>query len=328
MVIQVCKELGGTAPTEFQVIPFGFHKTPKGDFLHDAVSQARVIEEFNKQANDMVCDYEHQTLAGVEAPAAGWIKKLINKGEEGTWAEVEWTDKAKAYIANREYRYVSPVFLKRPSDNMVVKLVNVALTNQPNIDGMVPIVNKGPYGDPLKKEERKMKRLFTLLGLPEDASEDAVIEAVNKLKTPTQVANKAVLDAIGLKEGVGESEIVGTIMAMKQGHGQAEEYGRKITALEDRLKKRDAEELVAQAMKDGKISAVQKDWAADYATRDIEGFRVFAAKAPVVVPMGAVLATDKGGDKGADGLDEAQVQVNKMLGIGVETFKKHNSKED
>ena len=39
---------------------------------------------------DLVVDYEHQTLKGVEAPAAGWVKEL--KLEDGNIvAVVEWT---------------------------------------------------------------------------------------------------------------------------------------------------------------------------------------------------------------------------------------------
>lgn len=325
----VCKEIAGEVPEEIQVIPHGYHETPKGNFLCDAESAAEILRHFGAQINDMVIDYEHQTLSGGEAPAAGWIKGLVDKGDDGIWATVEWTERARAYIKNKEYRYVSPVFLVRETDKRVVKLINVALVNQPNIDGMVPIVNKGAFETLSNKKEVTMKRLFTLLGLPEDASEDTAIAAVNKLKPTAQmVANKAVLDALGLKDGAGESEVVGTVIAMKQGHGQAQDLTTKITALEDRLKKRDAEELVALAMKDGKISAAQKDWATEYATRDAEGFNVFVSKAPVVVPMGELGNKGATGNKGADGLDEAQVQVNKQLGISAESFKKHNPKED
>jgi len=136
----------------------------------------------------MVIDYEHQTLAGTEAPAAGWITKLINKGREGIWAAVEWTDRAKQYLANKEYKYVSPVFLKRLSDNKVVRLINVALTNQPNIDGMVPLVNKSGYFFQIEnKEEITMdKELLKLLGLSETATMQDVIVAINKLKEPVK----------------------------------------------------------------------------------------------------------------------------------------------
>lgn len=325
-----CKDIqGGEVPKEIQVIPHGYHDTPKGPFICDEESVALVINDFADQINDMVIDYEHQTLHGDEAPAAGWIKKggLIDKGKDGIWAVVEWTDRAKEYIKNKEYRYVSPVFLKRLSDNKVIKLVNVALTNQPNIDGMVPIINKGIVEALTNtKEETKMKNALALLGLPENATEEDVIQSINKLKTPQSaiVANKAVLDLIGLKEGASESEVVATVMAMKQGADNYASLSQKVATLEKSLKERDAEEMVNSALKDGKITADQKDWASKYAAADPEGFKVFIAKAPQVVPMGSF---NKGGDDAArgSGMDEEQLEVNKLLGITDETFKKHNS---
>ncbi|MBI5640518.1 MAG: hypothetical protein HZA17_08845 [Nitrospirae bacterium] len=87
MIMIVCKDMEGVVPEEIQVIPAGLHSTPRGDFLSDEESARSVILAFNSRSNDMVVDYEHQTIAEppVEAPAAGWIKRLINKGGDGIW---------------------------------------------------------------------------------------------------------------------------------------------------------------------------------------------------------------------------------------------------
>jgi phage I-like protein len=42
--------------------------------------------------------------------AAGWIKELRHD-ETGLWGRVEWTARAAAMIAAREYRTLSPAFL-------------------------------------------------------------------------------------------------------------------------------------------------------------------------------------------------------------------------
>jgi phage I-like protein len=121
----ICRKIEGQAPGEIQVIPYGVAiKTANGEFTYDEESAAEIIGAFEAQKNQMVIDYEHQTLSGTQAPAAGWIIKLINKGKEGLWAVVEWTNKAKEYLTNKEYKYVSPVFLKRIADNKVVRLIN------------------------------------------------------------------------------------------------------------------------------------------------------------------------------------------------------------
>ena len=328
-LVLICKEMDGV-PSEIQVIPYGIDiKTPKyPPFTCDEESEQAVMAAFAARQSDMVIDYEHQTLQGVEAPAAGWIRmaKLINKGKEGIWAIVEWTERARQYIANKEYRYVSPVFETRNSDHRVVRLINVALTNQPNIDGMVPLINKtdfqlSTHNDP-KKEEQTMKELLKLLGLAETATEAEAITAVNKLKEPVQiVANKGVLAALGLAETATEAEITGTIMAMKQSHGQVATLAQEVAALKNKSVERDATELVTLAMKEGKITPAQKEWADAYARRDIEGFKVFVAKAPVVVVMGKVITEDK---PVAGAIDETQRQINKLCGVDDETFKKFN----
>jgi phage I-like protein len=323
-------------PSEVQLIPYGKHSTGKGDFVLDREGAASIISDFNSRQNDMVLDYEHQTLTGSEAPAAGWIRKLINKGSEGIWAVVQWTPRAIEYLRNREYRYISPVFLKSASDGRVMRLINAALTNQPAIDGMVPVVNKQlkdeyPETEEKRKEER-MEKLFELLGLKADATEEQAMEAVMSLKESTALREKEhaeLLKALGLKEGASVSEATGTIEAFKQGHEGAGELVRKVTELEEKLRDKEASELVSAAMKAGKVTPAQKEWASAYAGRDPEGFRTFVAKAPVVVPVGPEFARvmePHGKTVGAP--DGIQLAVNKAMGIDAETFKKHSKTKE
>ncbi|MCK5601885.1 hypothetical protein KAR91_08455 [Candidatus Pacearchaeota archaeon] len=130
------------APSSFPVLACGTIRTRDyGPFLADDEAFNLIIADFADISNDMVIDYEHSTLSGNQAPAAGWIKNLVKAGCD-LWAVVEWTDKAKAYIAAKEYRYFSPVVLKRKSDNRAVAIHSVALTNSPNIKGLEPLVNK------------------------------------------------------------------------------------------------------------------------------------------------------------------------------------------
>jgi phage I-like protein len=217
----------GEAPTEIQVIPFGSHETGKGDFVLDEEGMAAILADFEGRANDMVIDYEHQTLTGGEAPAAGWIKKLVNKGRDGLWAVVEWTERAKEYLKNREYRYLSPVFLKTIDDGKVVRLLNAALTNTPAIDGMVPVVNrKGDFVPPAyppkgkdvqthKKEEKKMlEKLLKLLALKEGATEEQALEAVKGMAGEAKVL-VALKEPLGIKPGATADEAMQVVAAMK-----------------------------------------------------------------------------------------------------------------
>ena len=72
------------APGEFQVLPFGKVEIEgEEDACVDDEAMDSSIAEFERRGNDVVIDYEHQTLTGKEAPAAGWLRKFVKKGSEG-----------------------------------------------------------------------------------------------------------------------------------------------------------------------------------------------------------------------------------------------------
>lgn len=314
----------GTVPKEIQILPSGNVESKKGPFLADDIAVAEIIKAFTEQVNDLVIDYEHQTLTGEEAPAAGWIKELVNKGQDGLWAKVEWTPRGEEYIRNKEYRYLSPVVLVRKNDKRAIILHSAALTNTPAIDGMHPIVNSLGANAPESEVIATMdllKKLAALFGLPETATEDDVMAAINKMKDqPPVVANKDILSLLDLKESATLDETKGAIIALKNpsGYVKAEEF----KALKDKLDLRDRDDLVGQALKSGKVAPAQKEWAEEYALKDPAGFKAFLEKAPVVVPLDKMPA----GDPPARTVvtDETQMSVNKTLGITDETFKKHN----
>ncbi len=107
----------------------------------DEEALARIVAAFQARGVDLVVDYEHQSLKGGRAPAAGWIKELSAR-EDGLWARVEWTPAARDYLRNREYRYFSPVLRLNPESRRPEALLQVALTNVPAIRGLPPLVAK------------------------------------------------------------------------------------------------------------------------------------------------------------------------------------------
>lgn len=138
-------ELEG-APETISVLPIGHVVSSKGEFDVDEESYREMKAQIAKRGVDLVVDYEHQTLKGCEAPAAGWVKEL--KLEDGQIkAVVEWTERGAEYLKNREYRYLSPVVSVRKSDNKAMGLHSLALTNTPAIEGMTPIVNSENCSD-------------------------------------------------------------------------------------------------------------------------------------------------------------------------------------
>ncbi|MBE3574549.1 MAG: hypothetical protein IMW99_03705 [Firmicutes bacterium] len=308
---------------EIQILPRGWVKSARGTFLVDDQAVAEILQAFNARQNDIVVDYEHQTLSGAEAPAAGWITRLIDKGPDGLWAQVQWNERARQYIANREYRYLSPVILVRKSDQRAVALHSVGLTNTPAIDGMQPVAAKDSA-----EEDGNMdflQKLAAKLGLA-DKSEAEVLEAVDKLVyAPKQapapaemVAHKELLALMDLPETAGLSEAKAKVLALKNpsGYVRAEEF----KTLQDKLAQKERDELVAEALRSGKVAPAQKSWAETYALKDPEGFRTYLASAPVVVP---VQPAPKEAEEPARQPDEAQLLVNKMLGISPDSWKKY-----
>lgn len=310
---------GEVALSSIQVLPYGWVETDKGKFLVDEQALALIMQEFAAKKNDKVIDYEHQTLDNVVAPAAAWIKQLVNKGKDGLWADVEWTPRAAEFVKNKEYRYLSPVVFARKSDGRAVVLHSCGLTNTPAIDGMQPLANK-------ETEDNNMdylKKVAALLGLPETATEDdakqAIVMLQNKAQAGSQaVADKDILSLLDVPETATLSDVKGKIIALKNpsGYVKAEEF----KALQDKLATKERDDLVELALKSGKVAPAQKGWAEQYALKDPEGFKSFLKDAPAVVPVGSEVA---GGEtKRKQELDEAQLQVNKALGLDDETFKK------
>lgn len=308
-------------PLRIQILPPGKVKSTHGGFVFDEKAAKELLEKFNRRQNDLVIDYEHQTLTGAEAPAAGWIKALSYDPLQGLWADVEWTPRGAEYVKNKEYRYLSPVIRIRKSDNRAVELHSAALTNDPAIDGMVPIANKAGNKNKEDEMEEFLEKLAKALGLGEDATEDTVLEkCTNLMKPKTVVAHTDVLQLLDAKEDATLDDVKGKIMALKNpaGYVKAEE----LEALKKQLVEKETNDLVEMALKDGKISPAQKEWALEYARTAPESFKKYVAMTAkgAAVPTGA-LAGGKPAKPAAE--DETEMQVNKALGLSEDDVKKY-----
>lgn len=335
----------GGAPEVISVLPFGHVVSQKGEFDVDEESLAAMKEQIAQRGVDLVVDYEHQTLTGERAPAAGWVKELF--AEDGhIKARVEWTIPAKQYLENKEYRYLSPVITVRKSDNKATGLHSLALTNTPAIAGMTPIVNSSTFQGGETNMNELIKKLAAALGLGEDADEEQILTALsacveeNKAlkeaaeggKKPGEggkpedqddgiVANKSVCELLGLKAGASTADVAASIMALKGG------VDGRVKALEEKLADRDAEEAVELALKSGKITPAQRGWAKGYALKSPDGFKEFLEKAPQAVPMSEIAGGDALALKG-DKPDEATMLVCKQLGVSAEDVQKYGMKEE
>lgn len=317
-------------PNEIKILPVGKVHSEKGDFVVDKESFQLMKAEMKRRGIDIVIDYEHQTLSNVQAPASGWIKEL-EYTPEAIVAKVEWTPKAKEYLKNREYRYLSPVIQVRKSDSKAAILHSLALTNTPAINGMFTIINSVDFdnkNDDAGGKEMNLQKIRELLGLPTDASEEQIMAALEKAlakkgKEPEEnelVANKVILGLLELPENSKTEDVTSKIMSLKAGKTQKD---KEMEDMMNRLKERDADDAVMLAMKAGKITAAQKDWAKEYALKDRKGFDSFVEKSPAVVPVGKLQLSDAPKKS-----MEVESFVLKATGMSKDDIEKYADKED
>ncbi len=327
-------ELTGV-PETITVLPLGHVVSSKGEFNVDEGSFQAMKAQIAQRGVDLVVDYEHQTLKGVEAPAAGWVKELKLEGGSIV-AVVEWTPRGAEYLKNKEYRYLSPVVNVRKTDGKAIGLHSLALTNTPAIENMTPIVNSDNFEG--GQTYMDMQKLAALLGLGPDATEEQITEALQTMAAENKslkegqqtgeatVANKAVCELLGLKAGAPAEDVTAKIMELKSGTIDGVNVLEELRTLKQQTAQRDADEAVTMALKAGKITPAQKDWARSYALADPKGFGAFVEKAPQVVPMGEIAPEDAKVLKSSMS-DEATTLVCKQLGISQEDLEKYGKEE-
>lgn len=286
----------GVLPTWILLLPAGrVELVDRPEPLQaDPESLATIVRAFRSRGVDLVIDYEHQSLHGRQAPAAGWIKDLEARAD-GLWARVEWTSQAQEYLRNREYRYFSPVLQLDPVTRKPQSLMQVGLTNVPAIKRLPPLVAKWEAAAPPGEKEAaatvpgqsspeekmrkgtEVEKLKLIMGLPQEAADQAVwakvLEIFQKLtallKLPEEATSAQLLD--GVKTLQGEVE-------------RLQGAEKELQQLKSRVAAETTTQAVEEAMKAGKIAPAQKSWALEYYRQDPGGFQTFVARAPQLVP--------------------------------------------
>ncbi|MCF1461330.1 hypothetical protein FS827_08340 [Agrobacterium vitis] len=170
------------------VLPLGTVSGRDGRGPYTVIDPDTVMAETRRYhgRTQMVVDFEHQSVtaahSGKPAPAAGWIAALQARSD-GIWAHVQWTPEAAKMVRQRAYRYLSPVF-HHDAKGMVKRILNVALTNTPNLD-----LTAVARSEVFSMNEAQLNELRTLLGLASDADFDAVRDAISALMVASNSAN-------------------------------------------------------------------------------------------------------------------------------------------
>jgi len=181
-------ELNGKAPSKIQIFPPGEVRiNGASPVIMDKLAFENVIAAIEPSYADIVIDYEHQSINGGVAPAAGWLKRDgFSFDEEGGFnGTCVWTKRAKEYIENFEYRYFSPYFYSDRSTKRIIRLVNVGLTNLPRMLNITPIVAKSE----LTQEIQVLKDTMIQLSLDLTKKEMKTMSELKKLREHLKVGD-------------------------------------------------------------------------------------------------------------------------------------------
>lgn len=315
-----------TPPASFLLLRLGRNDYTKGGargfFDLTRADAERIIADFAERGKDLVVDYDHQSVAeGAQAPAAGWIRAL-RLTDEGLVADVEWTEKARAALSAREYRYHSPV-INFGAGGHPAKLHSVALTNHPALHQYAPLV---AHDTEEKHMNEHLKNLSELLECPTayDDGKDQDAEAFAAVKAKIEAMKTAETEKTAFLEKHGAKtfdDIDGMIAGMVPAAEKAE-LQKKLDAIE-------AGKAVEKAFADGKLVEAQREWAKAYAEKDRKAFSDFVESAPVVVPLGdnPPCGPKKGKESGEMLSDEERGILEKM-GVDPKSLNKTQKEED
>ena len=244
-----------------------------------------VIAAFAAYNAPLPIDYEHgQDLKadkGEEAPAAGWIVELQNRAG-AVWGRVEWTERAAAMIAAREYRFLSPAFTAA-EDGLVRRLLGAGLVNRPALE-MTALSRETP------NQETSMKAIAKALGLDEGAAETAILAAIEANRT--EIASALKIDAGAGRDAVlaaitklqGDLDAATVALAGAPDKAELASLQTSLAALQKKDADREIDTALDAAQAAGKITpASRSEYRAMCAVEGgLERFKALAATLPVI----------------------------------------------
>jgi phage I-like protein len=309
------------APEWVQLLADGINTPRDGRDPWRVADKAKVIAASKLP---LMIDAEHGKLLlprGTAVPAMGWIEALAAQGpagEPGLWGRVAWTPEGATAIAAKAYRYISPVFAHTKA-GIVTRIDGAAIVNDPALPDLKALASAEP---PRVEQEKRMDlgEIADALGLAPDADIGTALAAIvaqrDELKS-LRGSVKAVASALGLKEGATGDELVTAASSIKTGQGEIDALQKQLASVISERAAEKAEAAADAAIADGRLIPAQRDWAVSYASRDPEGFAVFAKAQPKVLAAGATAARVT---EGGDALSAEEVAICASLGLAHKDF--------
>jgi phage I-like protein len=256
----------GKLPGSVELIPAGAVVRGRDGRTWKNSNPQKVVRNSMSRLSRLVVDENHATdlsaPKGGASPAMGWMTNL-RTGEGGSiWADVEWTKRGEQAVLNKEYSFISPVFLYDKQGEITV-ILRAALLNSPNLQ--LPALNgeqssheQSSRGEPeTNNTEASMnKELCAALGLSETATEAEALAAVQALQS------KAALNAAkpeGNKAAGVDLSAYAPRADLNAMEGRALAAEQQLAALNAAKFKAEVEGVIDQAVRDRKITPASKD---------------------------------------------------------------------
>lgn len=318
-----------------RLLPSGYFKAvdgrptdvPGGQWFLDAESGQVLVAQLKAQVNDTVIDYEHQTLLAEEngqpAPASGWFKDAEWR-DDGLYIKPRWTGKAREYIENDEYQFLSAVFPYDKATGKPLSIHSAALVNRPGLDGVTAVALRSLI-TPVSPSETNNQQESTM-----DPVLEAALKALGLDETATPEQVEAAVQALKDKQAAAEGEVAALkarapgaapdpakyvpIAVLKEMQGQ-------IAALSAQGQQNEVEQLIADAKKDGRLLPASEAWARDLGQTNVAALKEFLGTAPSIAALkGQQAGHEKPPAAKAGQLTDEEKQVAALTGRTEEEF--------
>lgn len=249
--------------------------------------------------------------------AAGWIEEIELRAD-GLWGRIKWTDRARAYIAKDELRYLSPEFAmayqdRRTGKNQGPTLLGAALLNDPFLAEMPRVAasdNPQPPEDTMNRT--LIPALFALLSLKNDATEAQVEEAAKKMAEDRQALSDKVTTLADTTKKLSDAEAATVKLAadLKTANEKNAELVEKLAAQDKAAHEAKAEAFVAKLRDEGKILPAQFDAVKATALLNLSSVEAMFKDAKPVVALSEVGISGRGTSADEKKQEEAAKRFN------------------
>ncbi|MEI6704142.1 MAG: phage protease [Deltaproteobacteria bacterium] len=314
----------GTLPESIELLPAGSVVVGRDgrSWIND--NPSALCMAFITDRKELPIDWEHSSelkaINGEEAPAAGWIKELKIREDGAVIGQVEWTPRGANSVANREYRYVSPVFKFDPKTKRILQLTSCGLTNQPNL--FLSALNQAQISEKPTEVTPMIEKLLTLLGLPATATEQEVLDCIASLKN-----KKPDCDGDGAmnRQAPSIDKFVPRVdydLALNR----ATTAETKIKDIESKAIETAINTEIESALKAGKITPATVDHHKNACIRagGVEEFKAFCQVAPTIADNSNL--SNRKPDNDNKALNTEEIYICKALGISETDFIKQKEK--